>query len=55
MVSKTATTKFDMEKFDRKSNFLLWKMRITLLLVKKGVYKLLYGKEKKLLKIDDNE
>jgi len=36
MASKTTTTKFKMEKFDEKSNFLLWKMRVTSLLVKEG-------------------
>jgi len=32
----TTTTKFQVEKFDGKSNFLLWKMWITSLLVKGG-------------------
>ena len=37
MASKTTTTtKFEVEKFDRKSNFLLWKMQVTLLLMKEG-------------------
>jgi len=48
MASKMTTTiKFEMEKFDRKSNFLLWKMRVTSLLVKEGTYKALLGIEKK--------
>ena len=55
MGSKTATTKFEVEKFDGKSNFLLWKMRVTALLVKEGVYKALEGKEKKPSKMDDVE
>ena len=54
MASKTTTTtKFEMEKFDGKFNFLLWKMRVTSLLVKEGTHKALLGIEKKPSKIDD--
>jgi len=28
MISKTTTTKFEMEKFVGKNNFLLWKMQV---------------------------
>ena len=56
MASKTTTTtKFEVEKFDGKSNFLSWKMRVTLLLVKEGIHKPLLGIEKKSSKIEDNE
>jgi len=56
MASKsTTTTKFEVEKFDGKSNFLLWKMRVTPLLVKKGIHKALLGIEKKPLKMEDDE
>lgn len=48
MGSKTATTKFEVEKFDGKSNFLLWKIRVTTLLVEDGVHKALQGLEKAL-------
>jgi len=42
MDRKTTTiTKFEVEKFDGKSNFLLWKMRVTSLLVKEGTQKAL--------------
>ena len=43
-MSKSAVTKIEVEKFDGKSNFLLWKMRVTTLLVKEGVYRALEGK-----------
>ena len=44
MASKTTmTTKFEVEKFDGKSSFLLWKMQVTSLLVKEGIHKALLG------------
>jgi len=49
------TTKFEVEKFDRKSNFVLWKMRVTLMLVKEGTYEVLLSIEKKPSKMEDNE
>ena len=56
MASKTTTTtKFEAEKFNRKSNFLLWKMRVTSLLVKEGTHKALLGIEKKPSKMEDDE
>ena len=56
VVSKTTTTtQFDVEKFDGKSKFLLWKMRVTSLLVKKGTHKALLGIEKKSSKMEDDE
>jgi len=56
MASKTTTTtKFKVEKFDRKSNFLLLKMQVTSLLVKEGTHKALLGIEKKPSKIEDDE
>src|SRR3954465_10348669 len=49
MASKTTTTmtKFEVEKFDGKVNFLLWKMRVTSLPVKEGTYQALQGIRKK--------
>ena len=35
----TITIKFEVEKYDGKSNFLLWKMRVTSVLVKRGTHK----------------
>ena len=56
MASKTTTiTKFEVEKFDRKSNFLLWNMRIISLLVKEGTHKALLGIEKRPSKMKDDE
>ena len=56
MASKTTTTtKFEVEKFDEKFNFLLWKMRVTLLLMKEGTQKALLGIEKKPSKMKDYE
>ena len=55
MTSKSAVTKFEVEKFNGKSNFLLWKMRVTTLLVKEGVYRALEGKEKKSSTMDEEE
>jgi len=56
MTSKTTmTTKFEVEKFDGKSNFLLWKMRVTSLLVKKGTHKALFSIEKNPSKMKDDE
>jgi len=49
------TTKFEVEKFDGKSNFLLWKMRVTSLLVKEGTHKTLFSIEKKPSKMKDDE
>ena len=51
----TMTTKFEIEKFDEKSNFLLWKIRVTSLLVKESTHKALLGIEKKPSKMEDNE
>jgi len=57
MASKmTTTTKFEVEKFDGKSNFLLWKIQVTsLLLVKEGTHKALLGIEKKPSKMEDDD
>jgi len=56
MSSKATTTiKFEVEKFDGKSNFLLWKMRVTSLLMKEGIDKALVGIKKKPSKMEDDE
>ena len=56
MASKTTTTtKFEMEIFNGKSNFLLWKMRVTSLLVKEGTHKILLSIEKKSSKMKNDE
>jgi len=53
MASNTAT-KFEVLKFEGKSNFLLWKMRVTSLLVKEGTHKTLLDIEKP-SKMEDDE
>ena len=56
MTSKTTTTtKFEVEKFDGKSNILLWKMRVISLLVKEGTHKAPLNIEKKSSKMEDDE
>src|SRR3954470_616702 len=49
MASKVATTstKFEVEKFDGKANFLFWKMRLTSMLIKERTYQALQGIRKK--------
>jgi len=54
-VIASKTTKFEVEKFDGKSNVLLWNMRATSLLVKEGTHKALLGIEKKPSKMEDDE
>ena len=51
----TTTTKFEVEKLNRKSNILLLKMRVTPLLVKEDTHKALLGIEKKPSKMEDDE
>ena len=56
MASKRiTTTKFEEEKFDGKSNFLMWKIRIMTLLVKEDTHKALLGGKKKSSKMEDDE
>ena len=56
MASKTTTTtKFKVEKLSGKSNLLLWKMRVTSLLVKEGTHKALLAIEKNPSKMEDDE
>ena len=55
MASKTTTTKFEVEKLNRKNNFLLWKMRVMLLLVKEGTHKTLLSTEKKPSKMENDD
>jgi len=49
------TTKFEVEKLDEKSNFLLWKMRVMSLLVKERTHKALLGIKKKSSKMEEDE
>jgi len=54
MTSKATTMKFEGVKFDGKNNFLLWKIRLTMLLLKEGTYKALLGPAKKPSKMEDD-
>jgi len=49
------TMKFEVEKFDWKNNFMLWKMRVTKLLPKEDTHKALLGAEKKPSKMEDGK
>src|SRR5436189_2232937 len=53
--STTTATKFEVEKFDGKINFLLWKMRVTSLLVKEGSYQALQEIRKKPSTMDEDD
>jgi len=44
----TSPTKFEVEKFNGKGNFGLWKKRVKALLVQQGLHKTLQGKSAKL-------
>src|SRR3954465_2689939 len=57
MTSKgtTTATKFEVEKFDGKVNFLLWKMQVTSLLVKEGIHRALQGISKKPSDMDEDD
>ena len=55
MASKMTTTKFEKEKLDGKNNFMLWKMHITVFLMKEDTHKALLDAEKKSSKMEDNK
>src|SRR3954466_7974382 len=57
MASKgtTTATKFEVEKFDGKVNFLLWKMRVMSLLMKEGTHRALQGISKKPSDMDKDD
>ncbi|PKI44710.1 hypothetical protein CRG98_034887 [Punica granatum] len=45
----------EMEKFDSRKDFKLWKIKIRDVLIQKGLHKALLGKEKKLKSMEDDE
>ena len=54
IASRAVTTKVEeVEKFDWRNNFLLWKMRVMTLLVNEGTHNALLGAEKKPSKMGD--
>ena len=50
-----SSTKFEIEKFNGKNNFELWKLKMWDLLVQQGLQRALDGKRKKPLTITDDE
>ena len=47
-MAKLTNTRFEVEKFNRKNNFSLWKLKVRDLLVQQGLHKALDGVNKKL-------
>jgi hypothetical protein len=47
-MAKTQSAKFEIEKFNGKNNFEIWKVKMHDLLMQQGMVKALLGKEKKL-------
>ena len=50
-----SSTKFEIEKFNRKNIFEIWKFKMQDLLVQQGLHKPLDGKRKKTLTMTDDE
>ena len=50
-----SSTKFEIEKFNGKNNFELWKLKMSDMLVQQGLQRSLEGKRKKPLTIIDDE
>ena len=53
-MANMASTKFGIEKFDKKNNFSLWQRRMKELLIQQGVHKALLGKVKKPEKMEND-
>jgi hypothetical protein len=54
-MKKMESAKFEIEKFNGKNNFEIWKVKMYDLLMQQGVVKALLGKEKQPTSITDNE
>jgi predicted enzyme involved in methoxymalonyl-ACP biosynthesis len=54
-MAKTQSAKFEIEKFNGKNNFEIWKVKMHDLLVQQGVVKVLLGKEKQPTTITDED
>ena len=52
---KTQSAKFEIEKFNGKNNFKIWKVKMHYLLVQQGAVKVLLGKEKQPVSITDDD
>ena len=55
MATKVSNAKFEVEKFNGKINFELWKLKVRDLLVQQGLHKALAGKAKKPMGMTDEE
>jgi hypothetical protein len=54
-MTKVLSAKFEVEKFNGKSNFELWKLKMWDLLVQQGLHKALMGKTKRLMGMTDED
>ena len=54
-MAKTQSAQFEIEKFNGKNNFEIWKVKMHDLLVQQGVVKALMGKSKQPYNITDDE
>ena len=54
-MAKTQSAKFEIEKFNEKNNFEIWKVKMHDLLVQQAMVKALLGKSKKPATISDEE
>jgi hypothetical protein len=54
-MEKTQSAKFEIEKFNGKNNFEIWKVKMHDLLVQQGLVKVLLGKSKNPVTISDEE
>jgi hypothetical protein len=55
LMKKMQSAKFEIEKFNGKNNFEIWKVKMHDLLVQQGVVKALLGKEKQPASITDDD
>jgi hypothetical protein len=55
LMEKTQSVKFEIEKFNDKNNFEIWKVKMHDHIVQQGVVKALLGKEKQPVTITDDD
>jgi hypothetical protein len=54
-MKKMQSAKFEIQKFNGRNNFEIWKVKMHDLLVQQGVVKVLFGKEKQPTTITDDD
>ena len=54
-MAKISNAKFEVEKFNGKNNFELWKLKARVMLVQQGLHRALDGKGKKPARMDDDD